>query len=111
MRSLLLAVVLSLSSSCAFRGEFDGGALVVYSAPPEPIIEEYHDDDGRIGLFWVEGHWARFGYEWRWVPGHWEHTRCGWYWEDGRWVRRGGAWHWVPGRWVPRSHGPFNPGC
>lgn len=58
--------------------------------PPPPRVEVIAEPPGP-DFFWVYGHWAWGGREYRWEDGHWERHR-----EHA---------HWVPHRWVPDGRG------
>lgn len=94
LRSLLVAVLFSVTASAAFAQT----VITAPHAPPAPRVETVPPP--RAGYAWDPGHWRWERGAYVWAPGHWQTMRVGYRWVPGHWVDHGPNWRWVQGHWA-----------
>jgi hypothetical protein len=99
MRLVALLFALSACTGTARITTTTHAGIVVYKAPPQPMVEEAAKAE-RPGFVWVSGRWDWQQGSWQWIGGRWEKVRTGHAWREGRWEQRGQQWHWIEGEWV-----------
>ena len=100
VRWLLLAIVLSLSTSTLSFSQIAVGIGVRFGPPALPVYAQPICPGP--GYLWTPGYWGwndDGGYYW--VPGTWVVAPVGMLWTPGYWGWGGGFYAWHPGYWGP----------